>query len=511
MTYLIGTDIGTSGTKTILMDTQGHVLAQAIDEYDVLTPKPLWAEQWPEVWLTATKTTIKQVVAEAGVPADEIKGIGISGLYGGSGVPLDAQMQPVRPCLIWLDRRAQAEADWVKQHIDMTKLAMITGNEVVDPYYGFTKMLWIKQHEPENWQKTRLFLPPSNDVIYRLTGEVAIDHAAAGLIGGVYDVQTRDWSDELLAALGLSRDILPERIVDSTEIVGGLTDDVAHELGLQPGTPVISGGVDVGAANVGMGVFEPGRYVATIGSSMNAALVTETPITDQGMIVWPYQYRGTGLYYNFSGSATAGAIIKWFRDNFAQLEVAQQANGGVAAYPALDAQAAEIEPGSDGLVVLPYFMGERAPLWNADAKGVIFGLSLAHTRAHVYHAFEEAVCYALRESIERTGRDLGDSIVIAGGVTHSADWVQLFADVTGYAVQTPLINAEANLGDVILTGLATATLTVADVRSWQVLGEPVEPNLKRHAQYEPYYVLYKQLYADLMPDMTTLSRLVTRR
>lgn len=198
-------------------------------------------------------------------------------------------------------------------------------------------------------------------------------------------------------------------------------------------------------------------------------------------------------------------------DNFAQLEVAQQANGGVAAYPALDAQAAEIEPGSDGLVVLPYFMGERAPLWNADAKGVIFGLSLAHTRAHVYHAFEEAVCYALRESIERTGRDLGDSIVIAGGVTHSADWVQLFADVTGYAVQAPLINAEANLGDVILAGLATATLTVANAQSWQVLGEPVQPNLKRHAQYEPYYVLYKQLYADLMPDMTTLNRLVTHR
>nr|WP_263849323.1 FGGY family carbohydrate kinase [Secundilactobacillus similis] len=154
------------------------------------------------MWLTATRATIKRVVAEAGVPAAEIKGIGISGLYGGSGVPLDDQMQPVRPCLIWLDRRAQAEAEWVKTHVDMAKLATVTGNEVVDPYYGFTKMLWIKQHEPENWQKTRLFLPPSNDVIYRLTGEIAIDHAAAGLIGGVYDVARRDWSDDLLAQLG---------------------------------------------------------------------------------------------------------------------------------------------------------------------------------------------------------------------------------------------------------------------------------------------------------------------
>ncbi|WP_373770857.1 FGGY-family carbohydrate kinase, partial [Weissella soli] len=157
--------------------------------------------------------------------------------------------------------------------------------------------------------------------------------------------------------------------------------------------------------------------------------------------------------------------------------------------------------------VLPYFMGERAPIWNSDAKGVIFGLSLAHRKAHVFHAFQEAVAYALRHSIELTGEDLGDYIVIAGGVTNSAEWVQMFADVTGYAVRTPIEDAEANLGDVILVGLATETLTLEDVKSWQVLGEKILPDPKRHERYNQYFTLYRKLYADLSEDMTILTQI----
>ncbi|WP_252902498.1 FGGY-family carbohydrate kinase [Paucilactobacillus hokkaidonensis] len=175
------------------------------------------------------------------------------------------------------------------------------------------------------------------------------------------------------------------------------------------------------------------------------------------------------MVYNFSGSATAGAITKWFRDNFAGLEVEAQKNGGDNAYVALGKESDNLPAGSEGLVVLPYFMGERAPIWNSDAKGTIFGLSLVHTKAHVYHAFQEAVCYALRHSIEMTGEDLGDYIIIAGGVTQSPAWVQMFADVTGYAVRTPVVNAEANLGDVMLAGIATDTLTVENAKNGKYL------------------------------------------
>ncbi|MTV81488.1 FGGY-family carbohydrate kinase [Secundilactobacillus folii] len=507
MQYLIGTDIGTSGTKSILMDTTGKLLAQDLEEYDVLTPKPLWAEQWPDVWVKGVKDSIRAVVKESGVSPDDIKGIGISGLYGGSGVPVDADMKPVRPDLIWMDRRAQEETEWVKSHISTEKLTEITGDDVVDPYYGYTKILWIKNHEPENWRKIRMFLPPSNFAIYQLTGAVCIDHTAAGNLGGLYDINTHTWSKELLKDMGIPESMMPEPIVDSTTIVGGITKEAAADLGVNEGTPVVSGGVDVGAANVGMGVFEPGRYVAAIGSSMNAALVSKDPIKGQGLIVWPYPYKSENLVYNFSGSATAGAITKWFRDNLGEKEVAEQENGGDNAYVALGKEAHDISVGSDGLVVLPYFMGERAPVWNSDAKGMIFGLSLVHTKAHLFHAFQEAVCYALRHSIESTGRDLGDYIVIAGGVTNSPDWVQMFADVTGYAVRTPIENAEANLGDVMLAGLGTGILTVNDVQKWQVLGDKIEPNKRRHEAYNKFYKLYRQLYKDLEGDMHTLTQI----
>ncbi|MEG0288728.1 MAG: FGGY-family carbohydrate kinase [Carnobacterium sp.] len=509
MNYLIGTDIGTSGTKSILMDTKGNLLAQDLIEYDVLTPKALWAEQWPDVWSEAVKKTIRNVVLKANVDSKKVKGIGISGLYGGSGIPLDKEMKPVRPCLIWMDRRATKETEWVAETIGKERLQKITANGV-DPYYGFTKMLWIKNNEPENWEKIDLFLPPNHHAIYELTGEIAIDYSSAGNIGGIFDMNTHTWSEELMQDMGIPLEMMPQRLVDSTEIVGGLTAEIAAELGLEPDTPVISGGVDAGAANIGMGIFEPGVYAAAIGTSMCAALVEEEVIKNQDLIVWPYPYNSKKLSYNFSGGATAGGITKWFRDNFAQLEMEVEKNGGTNAYELLNRGAEKIPAGSEGLIVLPYFMGERSPVWNQDAKGTIFGLSLAHTKAHIYRAFMEAVAYSLRHTIESVGRDLGEYIIIAGGVTKSALWKQIFADVTGYPIVTPINDTEANLGDVMMAGIATGEVGIEDVKKWQVLNEKIMPNPDNKRLYDEYYGLYRKLYTDLEEDMSILSDLADR-
>lgn len=506
MPYLIGTDIGTSGTKSIVMDTCGNLISQDLQEYDVLTPKPLWAEQWPDVWLDATKRSLRNAVGKAGIDPREIAGICISGLYGGSGIPLDEKMEPVRPCLIWMDRRASEQEKWVKEHVDQDKLKKITHNGT-DPYYGYTKILWIKDNEPENWERIKLFLPPNNYVIYRLTGKVAIDYSAAGNIGGIFDMNTRSWSYELMDDMGISRHMMPGNIVESSSVVGGLTEGVAAELGLPSGIPVCAGGVDCGVASFGLGVYEPGEYVAAVGTSMCAALIHKDPIRAEDLIEWPYVLNPKELAYSFGGGATAGAVVKWFRDNFAQLEKQTEENGGENAYKALDREAASIPAGSDGLIVLPYFMGERSPVWNVNAKGVIFGLSLAHTKAHVYRAFLEAVAYSLRHTMEATGEDLGDHILLAGGVSKSKLWRQIFADVTGYTVVCPKNDVEANLGDVMLAGLGTGVLTPEDIRKWQVLDQKVQPDPAAHKVYDRYYRMYHKIYADLKDDMEHMAEI----
>lgn len=506
MDYLLGTDIGTSGTKTVLMDTKGNLIASNLAEYDVLTPRPLWAEQWPDIWLLAAKSSIRNVVVHSGIDKKQIKGIAISGLYGGSGIPLDAAMEPVRPCLIWMDRRAEEETNWVKENIGEEKLLEITHNGA-DPYYGYTKMLWIKNHEPENWAKTKLFLPPNDYVIYKLTGEIAIDYSSAGNIGGIFDMNTRTWSEEMMDAMGIPMDMLPQRIVESTDIVGGLTEAAAKELGLWEGMPVVAGGIDCGAANIGLGVFDSGTYAAAIGTSMCAALVSDKPVKGNGLIVWPYLYDAKHMSYYFAGGATAGAIVKWFRNQFCELEIKAEQEGGPNAYDVLNEQAEKLPAGSDGLIVLPYFMGERSPVWDSDAKGTLVGLSLAHTKAHVYRAFLEAVAYSLRDAMNATGDDLGKSILIAGGVTKSKLWRQIFADVTGYPVVCPKQDVEANMGDVMLAGIGTGLLTYDEVKSWQVLDDPIQPDPERHAQYDRCFAVYKSIYTHLKDDMKALSAL----
>lgn len=506
MNYLLGTDIGTSGTKTILMDTEGKLIAQNLQEYDVLTPKPLWAEQWPEVWADAALASIKNTVKESGINPRDIRGIAISGLYGGSGIPLDDQMKPVRPCMIWMDRRADEETSWVLEKIGEEKLLEITHNGA-DPYYGYTKILWMKNHEPENWEKTRLFLPPNDYVIYKMTGEIAIDYSSAGNIGGIFDMNRREWSEEMMEAMGIPLSMMPQKIVESTDIVGGLTEEMAQELGLWEGMPVIAGGIDCGAANIGLGVFDSGIYAAAIGTSMCAALISDKPVKGKGLIVWPYLYDAKKLSYYFAGGATAGAIVKWFRNTICQFETEAEKAGGPKAYDVLNAAAEKLPAGSEGIVVLPYFMGERSPVWDSDAKGTILGLSLTHTKAHLYRAFLEAVAYSLRNAMEATGEDLGEYILLAGGVTKSKVWRQIFADVTGYPVVCPIYDVEANMGDVMLAGIGTGLLTYDQVKQWQVLDEKIMPNQQNHEKYNEYYAVYQSIYDHLKEDMKKLSKI----
>lgn len=508
MDFVIGVDIGTQGTKAVLVDSNGQVLAHSYKGYDVETPKQSWAEQWPEPWVDATITTIKNVVAESKVNAENIKGVAVSSLYGGSGIPVDKDMKPLAPCLIWMDRRAEDEVKWVKENIDLEKLFEITGNHV-NSYFGFTKILWMKNNL-DIWNDIKYFLPPANYVVYKLCGEVAVDYSSAGNIGGVFDLKEKQWSDEMLNDLGIPRSFFPDRLVSSTEIVGGITEEVSKITGLKVGTPVVSGGVDAPVATLGAGVFEEGNHVAMLGTSMCWGFITEKANLSKELVSMPHALYPNEKIYTFGGAATAGAIMRWFRDNFGEKELEIEKSENINAYTQLEEKTKDIKAGSEGLLVLPYFMGERSPIWDSDAKGTIIGLSLLHKKEHIFKAFMEGVAYSLRHNIEEVaGTDvkLDEEIIIVGGGAKSAVWPQIYADVTGRPVRIIENDVEAPLGDALLAGLATGVFKDPTViKEWLDFAEPIYPNLENTRVYDFYYKQYKDIYLKLKDNMKEISQ-----
>ena len=502
MDAVIGIDIGTQSTKAVLAGPGGKILAQASDSYAPDTPRPNWAEQWPDVWVRAVERCLAEV---ARTPDVTVRAICVSSLYGGSGIPVDAAMAPLHPCLIWLDRRAEAQADWVKAHVDLRRLGAITGNGV-DSYHGFTKIMWLRDERPEVWAKTALFLPPNAFVIHRLTGEVAVDHSSAGNIGGVYDIGVRCWSDEAMALLGIPARMMPERLVDPAAVVGGLLPDVSARLGLPAGTPVVAGGVDAAMATFAAGVRAPGHHVAMLGTSMCWGFIAPATDAAHGLVSMPY-VTGRNLYV-FGGAATAGASVTWFREQFCQAETAEGQATGRDPHAILEDKAAGIAPGSEGLVFLPYLMGERSPVWDARASGAFVGLNLFHGRAHLYRAVLEGVTLALRHNMEagaRAAAFLEPRLVVVGGATRSDLWMQIIADATGYPVWTIREEVEAALG---AARLAAESIGLAgDDADWITLVERTRPVVERTTVYDKLFAVYTALYPAMKPSMYELSAL----
>lgn len=506
--YLLGTDIGTQGTKTVMVTEKGEFVADAFVEYDVITPRPSWAEQWPDVWLDAVVKTVARCIEKSKVNPKDIAGIAISGLYGGSGVPVDKDLKPLRPCLIWMDRRARKETQWVKDNVPLETIFGITGN-YVDSYYGFTKMMWIRNNEPEVWEKIYQFVTPKDYVVHRLTGVLATDYSSAGNIGGVFDIRKRTWSDEMCDILGIPKRMLPERICRSSEIVGKLTGEFSQKTGLMEGTPVVAGGVDAPVAQLAAGVLSMGEHVAMAGTSMCWGTVHQGQYLTPFLVSFPYVVYDTELIYTFGGSATSGALARWFREQFGMYEKEVEKNTRIPAYTLLELQAQNIPPGSEGLIVLPYFMGERSPIWDPDARGTILGLSLYHARAHVYKAMLEAAAYALRHNMEeaiKAGMQLNPECWIVGGVARSSFWVQIFADITGFDMKRLAKDVEAPFGDAFLAGLGTGVISRPEqIKEWVTFRPVIKVDEERKKVYDRYYAIFRELYENTKGVMKKLA------
>lgn len=498
MAYVLGVDIGTQSTKALLIDTvSGRIAAQHSKPYQPDTPRPLWAEQHAQVWLDAVAASIAGCMERAAVPPGEVAALCVSSLYGGSGIPVDEAMQPLHPCLIWMDRRAEEEVAWVRATIDQDRLFDITGNGV-DSYYGYTKMLWLKRHRPEVWAHTRHLLPPNAYVAHALTGALAVDHSSAGNIGGVYDMRARAWSDEMLGLLGIPRTMMPDRLVESSATVGTLRAEWAGRLGLQAGTPVIAGGVDAAVATLAAGATRQGQHVAMIGTSMCWGSIAKTADARHGLVAMPHVFNGLQDLYVFGGAITAGASVSWFQEQL----------GAALPLSTLDAEAAGIGAGADGVVFLPYLMGERSPVWDGRASGAFVGLSLYHTRAHLYRAVLEGVTFALRHNIEAGRRNLqalDDTLIVVGGAAQSDLWMQVAADITGYPVQTIEQNVEAALGAALLAGLGVGLVTPEQAAGgWVRLIPRAQPDPAAKDTYAHLFNVYTDLYPALKETMHRL-------
>ena len=515
MDYVIGIDIGTQSTKALLADLKGTVIAQHSRGYHPDTPRPLWAEQWPSVWFEAVLECIAQCVragAAKGVEARDIKAVCVSSLYGGSGIPVGEDLEPLHPCLIWMDRRATDEVEWVKRHVDLERLYTLTGNSV-DSYYGYTKMLWLREHRPEVWAKTRYFLPPNAYVIHQLTGQLAVDHSSAGNIGGVYDVQRRTWSREAMDMLGIPARMMPERLVESTDVVGPLLGKWTERLGLLAGTPLVAGGVDAAVATFAAGVTKTGNHVAMLGTSMCWGYVNQTVDARHGLISMPYVYNGQRDLYIFGGAITAGASVTWFREQFCHAEVeAARASGHGDAHRLLESSASQVAAGSDGVMFLPYLMGERSPVWDAKASGAFVGLSIFHSRAHLYRAVLEGVTFALQHNITAGARGAGGAqaldqrLIVVGGAAHSDLWMQIIADVTGYPVYTIEQEVEATMGAALLAAVGIGAVSREEAeKGWVRLIQRATPEPTAQRTYARLFSVYVDLYPALKPIMHRLQ------
>ena len=509
MDYVIGVDIGTQSTKALLVDAAGGIVAQHAASYQVDTPKPLWAEQWPEVWFNAVVECVAAVVRQSGLAPASIKAVCVSSLYGGSGIPVDADMQPLYPCLIWMDRRATAQVEWVKHNVDMERLYDITGNSL-DSYYGYTKILWLKQEQPEVWARTHQLLPPNSYVNYLLCGEVAVDHSSAGNIGGVYDNAKRGWSEEMLERLGIPLAMMPPRLLDSSAVVGGLLPAMAERLGLLAGTAIVAGGVDAAVATFAAGVTRPGHHVAMLGTSMCWGYLNQQVDARHGLISMPHVFNSQRDLYIFGGAITAGASVSWFRDEFCGADVAEAAGLGIAdVHTLMEQNAAKVPAGADGVLFLPYLMGERSPIWDPKASGAFIGLSLYHSRAHLYRAVLEGITFALKHNIDAGAKgalSLDDKLIVVGGAAHSDLWMQIIADVTGYPVYTIAENVEAALGAALLAAVGTGLIDAATAeQGWVTLVPRTTPEPAAQATYRHSFGIYRDLYPALKPIMHRLQ------
>lgn len=491
---LLGIDIGTGGSRAVVIDENGKLIvsANAIHE-DFASPEISWAEQNPDDWWRACVVAIRKVLQT--VSAEEISAIGFSGQMHGS-VFLDEADKVIRPALLWCDQRTEKQCKEITEKIGAERLIELVSNPAVTGF-TFPKILWLREKEPENFGKLRSILLPKDYIRFKLSGDKASDVAdSSGTL--LFDVQNRKWSEEMLSAFEIDKNLLP-KVYESIEITGKISEKAAAETGLKAGTLLIAGAGDNAAGAIGMGITEAGKTSATIGTSGVIFAVTDEPKLDLKGRIHTLCHAIPNRWHNTGVTLAAGLSFKWFRENFGQ---------GLS-YDELVNEAAKVSSGSDGAIWLPYLMGERSPHLDPNARAAFVGLTASHTKAHLTRSVLEGVAFSLRDSLEifkESGAEIS-SVRLGGGGAKSKLWRQIQADVYNKNVEIIEADEGAAFGAAILAGVGAGAWKSVDAACEKTIRviETIEPNAESVEKLNKNYEAYKLLYSALRPAMQILK------
>lgn len=492
MNYYMGIDIGSFESKGILMEETGKILASDSQSHVMEIPLQGYAEHDAElVWWREFCLLSKALMKKTGVDPKDIKGVGCSAI-GPCCLPVDKQGKPLRKAILYgVDVRAKEQIKRLNQDLGEDYILEKYGNPITSQSVG-PKILWIKEHEPEVYEKTSKFITASTYLVAKLTGEYCVDHYTAAYFTPMYNLNKGDWDEENLAQF-CRKDQLA-RCLWTNEIAGGITERAAYETGLAEGTQVTAGTADAAADAVGVGAFHSGDMLTMFGSSLYMIHVVDQLTTDKRYWAGPYLFQNT--YMVASGMSTAGTLTRWFRDELAVDLKEEEKKGGRNAYDLLMDAIDGIPAGAEGLVVLPYLSGERTPINDPSARGMIFGLTLQHTRAHLYQACLEGIAYGIAQHLEgyaEIGMKTSRMIVVGGG-TKTPKWMQIVADVTGREL---LVGGTygAAFGDALLAAYGTGKLkTLSDMERLTMFNGVVHTDKEQTKRYAPYLSHYKKLY-----------------
>jgi xylulokinase len=508
-TYSLGIDVGTTGSKALLVGADGAVIASATTEYPMFTPQPLWAEQHPADWWAATVTSIRRVLAEGGVQPEQVAGVGLTGQMHGL-VLLDARGEVLRPCIMWNDQRTAAQCAAITETLGADEVLRLTGNPML-PGFTAPKIVWVREHEPEVYAQAAKVLLPKDYARYRMTGQFFSEVSGASGTS-LFDVSQRRWSDEMLRALDVPREWLPE-VTESPVASAAVNAGAARETGLLEGTPVVGGAGDQAAQAVGTGIVVEGLVSATLGTSgVVFAASDEYRMEPEGRLQ-AYCHAVPGMWHLMGVMLSAAGSFRWYRDALGDVERAQAEETGRDVYDVLTGAAAEVPPGCEGLLFLPYLTGERMPYADPNARGVFFGLTLRHGKPHMTRAVLEGVSYGLRDLLELM-RALGLSIEqvrASGGGARSPLWRQILADVFDTEIVTVNVTEGAAYGAALLAGVGAGmydSVAAACDAAIRVTGR-TGPG-PAAAVYADYYPHYRALYPALAPEFEAIAQVVNK-